>query len=150
MLDIIVDIVDDHEVLLRHLGELLRYEGINTRLFSDMDEFLENNKLETLVCIIDYHFVGKTETGLDLMKKIKEMNSSCKVILISAHIEFYQYIKANNDGAYKFLEKTDPNFSVDIVRYVKAALAEVKQAFEFYGELYVKLRKSEDRSNQMK
>jgi len=145
-MEVLIYILDDYKPILDNIAELFNQEGImNYTTFDDPDKFLAALKPEVQVCIIDFKYPGRQENGIDIMRKVKEKNSYCKIIIISAQIDIMQYSKVTNENAYKFLEKTDSNFSDDLVYYTKMAINEAKNDFDRIGKLYEKYKNNEKR-----
>jgi len=100
-------IVDDNPGFVKRMKALL--DGLNNvesiHSAADYDEAviqLDRNKQDTV--LLDINLPGKS--GISLLKKIKEEDSSCKVIMISNHSEGYYKEECKKLGALHFLDKT--------------------------------------------
>lgn len=100
-------IVDDNPGFIKRmkvlLDELENVKSIHSA--GDYDEAvmqLDQNKQDTV--LLDINLPGKS--GISLLKKIKEGDLACKVIMISNHSEDYYKEQCKKLGAAHFLDKT--------------------------------------------
>lgn len=100
-------IVDDNPGFIKRmkviLDELENVDSIHSA--GDYEEAviqLDRNKQDTI--LLDINLPGKS--GISLLKKIKEGEMACKVIMLSNHSEDYYREQCKKLGAIHFLDKT--------------------------------------------
>lgn len=115
-------IVDDNEVLRFTLTELLEESGFECKAVAEGISALDEikNNLYDLV-ILDLRLPGMN--GLEILKKIKELNSQIPVIMLTAFGEIKTAVEAIKIGALDFVTKPFDNDSMIVL--IKKAL-EVK------------------------
>ena len=97
-------IVDDDQAFATSLRRLLNANGILSECFVSARHFLEAVPFDQHgIAIVDIHMPGCT--GFDLMKKMKDMHSRMKVVLITGRTEEYSRELALQSGATDFLQK---------------------------------------------
>lgn len=107
-------IVDDDKPFQRSLAMLClsHLEGFSVQPFDYGEDFLENAKLDASgVAILDLRFVDDTEprhrmNGLEIFQKLKERNSPLVVVFLSGHGSVPDAVRAMQDGAVSWLQKT--------------------------------------------
>jgi DNA-binding NarL/FixJ family response regulator len=100
-------IVDDNPGFIKRMKVLLdELENVGSiHSAGDYDEAviqLDRNKHDTV--LLDINLPGKS--GISLLKKIKEGDLACKVIMISNHSDGYYKEQCKKLGATHFLDKT--------------------------------------------
>jgi DNA-binding NtrC family response regulator len=112
-------IVDDEKIVRESLTHWFEEEGYIIESAENGNEALkifEQNKFD--LALVDMKMPGMT--GLELLKKIKEIDSDCFVILITAFASVPTAIQALKDGAYDYVTKpVDPD---ELEHLVKNAL----------------------------
>jgi UDP-3-O-[3-hydroxymyristoyl] N-acetylglucosamine deacetylase len=97
-------IVDDEEPILKVLSGVLQDEGYICLLARNGKEALDLfQKERPQVVLLDIWMPDMD--GLELLKRIKDMDSECSVIMISGHATVATAVKAMKMGAADFLEK---------------------------------------------
>lgn len=115
-------IVDDNEVLRFTLTELLEESGFECNAVAEGIAALEEVKKNTYdLVILDLRLPGMN--GLEILKKIKELNSQIPVIMLTAFGEIKTAVEAIKIGALDFVTKPFDNDSMIVL--IKKAL-EVK------------------------
>lgn len=107
-------IVDDDKPFQRSLAMLFlsHMDGFAVQPFDYGEDFLENAKLDASgVVILDLRFVDETEprqrmNGLEIFQKLKERNSPLVVVFLSGHGTVPDAVRAMQDGAVTWLQKT--------------------------------------------
>ena len=98
-------IIDDHKIFGEGFCSLLENNNFRVkRVFQSPKKalsFLNNNVIEIVFCDINMPEIN----GLDLIKKIKKINSECKVIMISMYTEKNIIKKALENNADGYLTK---------------------------------------------
>lgn len=116
----IVHVIDDDEALRESLAFLLKSAKVPVATYESADEFLETLPKDQGGCVVtDVRMPGMS--GIDLLKKLREMGSPLPVIIITGHGDVPLAVEAMKNGAADFLEKP---FDDDLLlASVKAALA---------------------------
>jgi two-component system, LuxR family, response regulator FixJ len=101
----IVHIIDDDDALRESLTFLLRTASIDVQSYSSASAFLDSlPAAENLSCVItDVRMPGMS--GIDLLKRLKELKISVPVIVITGHGDVPLAVEAMRSGAMDFLEK---------------------------------------------
>ena len=85
-----------NEILKNNLGKV--------ESFNSGESFLENMNINTDIVLLDYNLGSMF--GMEILKKIKLINSEAKVIMISGHNnESSVVVRSFENGAYAYLEK---------------------------------------------
>lgn len=116
---ITICIVDDEHIVRESLFHWFSEEGYDVGTADSGEAFLEifeKGKYELV--LVDMKMTGMS--GLDLLIKIKEIDSAVVVILITAFASISSAIKALQNGAYDYITKPiDPN---ELTRIVEKAI----------------------------
>jgi RNA polymerase sigma factor (sigma-70 family) len=100
-----VFIVDDDANARESLAALVRSMDVAFECFSSAEEFLSQNLSNRPGCVVtDLRMMGMS--GLDLQAKLAELESALAIVVVSAHASVPLAVKAVQDGAVTFLEKT--------------------------------------------
>ncbi|NWG23574.1 MAG: response regulator [Pseudorhodoplanes sp.] len=111
MSDNVVHIIDDDEAVRDSLKFLLETAGITARSYESASAFLEASPRDSAGCIItDVRMPGLT--GIDLLKRLKELGNDTPVIVITGHGDVPLAVEAMKAGAADFIEKP---FSDDVI-----------------------------------
>ena len=98
-------IIDDHKIFGEGFCSLLENNGFRVkRVFQSPKKalnYLKNNSINLVFCDINMPEIN----GIDLIKKIKKINSLCKVIMISMYTEKNIINKALENEADGYLTK---------------------------------------------
>jgi two-component system, LuxR family, response regulator FixJ len=115
----IVHVIDDDEALRDSLTFLLRTAEIEARSYASAAAFLDALPLKGVTCIItDVRMPGLS--GIDLLRRVKELGVEVPVIVITGHGDVPLAVEAMRYGAVDFLEK--PFDDEILLRSVRAAL----------------------------
>jgi two-component system, LuxR family, response regulator FixJ len=115
----IVHVIDDDEALRDSLAFLLRSADLEVMSHSSAAAFLDSLPLTGLTCIItDVRMPGLT--GIDLLRRVKELGIEVPVIVITGHGDVPLAVEAMRFGAVDFLEK--PFDDEILLQSVRAAL----------------------------
>ena len=114
-------IIDDNKDLRWSLGETLKNENYEVTSFPCGEDALEiiPNNLPDLI-VLDMKIPGKM-SGLEILKKIKEINNKVPVIILTAYAEIDSVVETMQNGAYDFMQKPFKN---------KLLLFKIKNAIE--------------------
>lgn len=119
--DAIVYVIDDDEGARSSLEFLLDVAGIRVRAFASGDAFLRSSPPLSGACIItDVRMPGIS--GVDLTERVKQMDITVPVIVITGHADVPLAIKTMKAGAFDFIEK--PFDDDTILSAIRRALAE--------------------------
>jgi two-component system, LuxR family, response regulator FixJ len=112
----IVHVIDDDEALRDSLAFLLRTAGLEVRVHASASAFLDALPAADLLpgadplakvdlgCIVsDVRMPGMS--GIDLLRRLKELDNSVPVIVITGHGDVPLAVEAMKFGAVDFLEK---------------------------------------------
>ncbi len=115
-------VVDDEEAIRFTFQYFLTDAGHEVSLAShenDAREILSDNEFD--VAVID-RILSDSNSGTDLMKEIKRLQLSCKVIMISGLPMFKDSSKGEDDEPFTYLTK--PIKGSEIVQHVEQAAKE--------------------------
>jgi two-component system response regulator FixJ len=115
----IVHVIDDDEALRDSLTFLLRAADLEVMSHASAAAFLDSLPLTGLTCIItDVRMPGLS--GIDLLRRIRELGIEVPVIVITGHGDVPLAVEAMRFGAIDFLEK--PFDDEILLQSVRAAL----------------------------
>jgi len=115
-----VFLVDDNEMFLKtlalSLGEYFKSE-VQIESFTTGEECLKkiqkNPQTAVDVVVLDYHLnteLEKAMNGIDVLKKIKEINSRIVVVMLSAEDKLQILVDCVKYGAYEYVVKSETAF----------------------------------------
>ncbi|MEN8134176.1 MAG: sigma-54 dependent transcriptional regulator [Thermodesulfobacteriota bacterium] len=117
-------IVDDELSMREFLTILLEKEGFRTLTAEDGESALKkikSDKIDLLVSDIRMPGIG----GLSLLEKIKAVDSSIPVILMTAYASPEDAVNAMKNGAYDYITKP---FKVDEIKHVISSAISTKES----------------------
>jgi two-component system, LuxR family, response regulator FixJ len=100
----IVYVIDDDDAVRQSLEFLLKTAGIETRGFDSAKAFLNVLQQIKSGCIVTDVRMPEL-TGIDLLRRVKEMKLDIPVIVITGHGDISLAVEAMKIGAIDFLEK---------------------------------------------
>jgi len=119
-----VFVVDDDEPVRDAIGMLLESVEITYKTFPDAQSFLDDFKEGDRGCLVlDIRMPGMS--GLDLQKKLNQMEIQVPIIFITGHGDIPMAVEAMRRGAVDFIRKPFND---------QELLDRVQQAFELDGE----------------
>jgi FixJ family two-component response regulator len=102
--DAIVLVVDDDVSVREALGSLIRSAGLRVETFASAQEFLAHPRVDAPSCLVlDVRLPGLS--GLDLQKRMAEVNLQIPVVFITGHGDIPTSVRAMKAGAVEFLTK---------------------------------------------
>src|SRR5262252_4009171 len=109
-------LVDDDASIRWVLERALRNGGMTPRAFEAAEPALDALRRESPdVLITDIRMPG--QSGLDLLKKIRDARPALPVIVMTAHSDLGNAVSAYEGGAFEYLPKPfDIDQAVDLVR----------------------------------
>ena len=97
-------IIDDEQGIRAALGQLLEFEGYETRAAANaVDGIAEYEKWKPHLVFLDVKMAGID--GIEALKRIKEKDAAAIVVMISGHATLQTAVQATQLGAYDILEK---------------------------------------------
>ena len=100
----VVFVVDDDESMRRSLATLLRSVGLDARVFSTPQEFMEAKRPEAPGCLVlDVRLPGMS--GLAFQEQLAKAGIGLPIIFISGHGDVPMTVRAMKAGAVEFLTK---------------------------------------------
>ncbi|MBL7996756.1 sigma-54-dependent Fis family transcriptional regulator [bacterium] len=116
-------VVDDEKIVRESLQHWFEEEGYHVDTADRADEALNKfDKGKYDLCLLDIKMPGMS--GLELLKKMKEIDPDLIVILITAHASVSSAIKSLKDGAFDYITKPiDPE---ELGHLVKKAVEQKK------------------------
>jgi len=116
-------VVDDEEEIRKILTQILEKEGFRVVTAPDGQQAMQQICLETPdLILLDVRMPGLS--GMDVLKKIKAIDDSLPVVLVTAYADTHQAVQAMKEGAYDYLAK--PFDNNEVVWITGRALAEGK------------------------
>lgn len=99
-----VFVVDDDESMRRSLATLLRSVGLEARVFSSPQEFMEAKRPEAPGCLVlDVRLPGMS--GLAFQEQLAKQGIALPIIFITGHGDVPMTVRAMKAGAVEFLTK---------------------------------------------
>jgi two-component system response regulator FixJ len=100
----VVHLVDDDEDVRRALAFLLGTAGLAVRVYESAIALLDKLDASQLGCIVsDVRMPGMD--GIQLLQRLKEINSKLPVIIMTGHADVALAVEAMKTGAVDFIEK---------------------------------------------
>jgi len=115
----VIYVIDDDEAVRQSLEFLLKTAGMTARGFESATAFLEVLPQISSGCIVTDVRMPDV-TGIDLLRRVKELGSDIPVIVITGHGDVSLAVEAMKMGAVDFLEK--PFDDDALLAAVRAAL----------------------------
>jgi DNA-binding response OmpR family regulator len=114
-------VVDDEEEIRKILTHILEKEGFRVVTAPDGQQTMQQILLEAPdFILLDVCMPGPS--GMEILKKIKEIDDVLPVVLITAHADIHQAVEAVREGAYDYLAK--PFDNNEVVWIARRALAD--------------------------
>jgi two-component system response regulator FixJ len=102
--DGIVHVIDDDEAMRESLAFLLKSAKVDVETYPDAASFLDRLPGLKAGCVVtDVRMPGMS--GIELLKRLRELNNSMPVIVITGHGDVPLAVEAMKLGAHDFLEK---------------------------------------------
>ena len=114
-----VFVVDDDASMRGALSSLIRSVDLRVETFRSANEFLQRKKAEGPSCLVlDVRLQGVS--GLELQRKLAEVNDPIPIIFITAHGDIPMSVRAMKAGAIEFFPK--PFRDQDLLDAIEQAL----------------------------
>lgn len=129
-LNILIWALDDQDAELFLIDQKFKEKGIyNYKLFSQVDLFKTEFNDNVNLAIVDYK-LNSTETGIDIVKFIRDKNLFCKNIIVSGITDVDTIVEFFRNGATDFVRKDKPTYLDDLVEAVKRSIPTIEQMIE--------------------
>jgi FixJ family two-component response regulator len=133
----VVFVVDDDVSVRDALASLIRSIGLGVQTYACAEDFLNGNRVDVPGCLVlDVRLPDLS--GLDLQKRMVEVNIDIPIIFITGHGDVPTSVKAMKAGAVEFLVK--PFNEQDLLDAIEQAIQRNRVVRERAAEL-VDLRK---------
>ncbi len=130
--DAIVLVVDDDVSVREALGSLIRSAGLRVETYASAQEFLARARADAPSCLVlDVRLPGLS--GLDLQKRMAELNLETPIVFITGHGDVPTSVKAMKAGALEFLIK--PFADRDLLDAIRQAINVDRAARQQHAEL---------------
>jgi two-component system nitrogen regulation response regulator NtrX len=97
-------VIDDEQGIRAALGQLLEFEGYEVHTIPNAtDGIAEYQKWRPHLVFLDVKMAGMD--GMEALKKIRELDPTATVVMISGHATIRTAVEATQLGAYEILEK---------------------------------------------
>ena len=128
----IVFVVDDDLSVREGLGSLIRSAGLGVETFASAQEFLARSRPDVPSCLVlDVRLPGLS--GLDLQKRMAEVNIEIPIIFITGHGDVPTSVRAMKAGAVEFLTK--PFVERDLLDAIQQAIKRNRAARRQHAEI---------------
>jgi FixJ family two-component response regulator len=99
-----VFVVDDDESVRKSLGNLIRSARLRVQTFASAQQFLDSARIDLPSCLVLDVRMPRLN-GLELQKRLMEINVDIPIVFITAHGDVPTSVKAMKAGAVEFLIK---------------------------------------------
>lgn len=128
----IVYVVDDDVSVREALEGLIRSAGLKVETFRSAQEFLARQRADLPSCLVlDVRLPGLS--GLDLQKRLAEVNLEIPIIFITGHGNVPAAVQAMKAGALEFLTK--PFTDRDLLDAIEQAIKRDRAARQHQAEM---------------
>jgi two-component system, LuxR family, response regulator FixJ len=147
--DPIIYVVDDDDAVRQSLEFLLTTAGLKAKSFESAKAFFEVLPEIGFGCVITDVRMPEI-TGIDLLKRVKEVNADLPVIVITGHGDIALAVEAMKIGAIDFLEKPfEDDHLLDAVKSALDREADAVQRKAQVTEVQDKLASLSNRERQV-
>lgn len=145
----VIYVIDDDEAVRQSLEFLLKTAGMTVRGFDSAKSFLDVLPEIRSGCIVTDVRMPDI-TGIDLLRRIKELGVDIPVIVITGHGDISLAVEAMKIGAVDFLEKPfDDDTLIDAVRGSLDRTADTAQRNADLTEIHDRLAALSNRERQV-
>lgn len=147
--DPIIYVIDDDDAVRQSLEFLLKIAGLTAHGFESAKAFLEVLSQIRSGCIITDMRMPEI-TGIDLLRRVKELKLDIPVIIITGHGDIALAVEAMKIGAVDFLEKPfDDDLLLAAVRSALSWEADAVKRKAEQGNVHDKLAALSNRERQV-
>ena len=116
----VVLVVDDDDAVRRAIARLVRAAGWTVEVFDSGESLLHRGRLSAAGClVVDLRMPGMD--GLELQRRLRQMNCRTPLIMISAHDDETARSQAMGGGAAQFVRK--PFREDELIEAIRGAMA---------------------------
>ena len=127
-----VFVVDDDVGIRESLKSLIRSVGLRVETFASAQDFLRSTRPDLPACLVlDVRLPGLS--GLDLQKRMAEVELEIPIVFISGHGDIPMSVRAMKAGAIEFLTK--PFRDQELLDAVQQAIERDRKAREQRAEI---------------
>jgi two-component system response regulator FixJ len=145
----IIYVIDDDDAVRQSLEFLLKTAGISVRGFESARAFLDVMPQVRSGCVITDVRMPDI-TGIELLRRIKEVNPELPVIVITGHGDISLAVEAMKIGAVDFLEKPfDDDLLLAAVRSALSQDADAGKRKAALADIHEKLAALSNRERQV-
>ena len=126
----IIYIVDDSEDNVTVYSWMLSTAGYETRTFQSGVDFLKENELSSVGCLLLDNQMPEL-SGLDVQRKLIERGVKLPVVFMSGASSYSDVVEATRKGAHGFLEK--PFHKAELLQQINAAVESSRNPPEDIG-----------------
>ena len=145
----VIYVVDDDEAVRQSLEFLLKTAGATVRSFDSAKAFLDILPEVRFGCVVTDVRMPEI-TGIDLLKRLKEVKPEMPVIVITGHGDIALAVEAMKIGAVDFLEKPfDDDHLLAAVRSALDKEADAAKRNAQVSEIHDKLAALSNRERQV-
>ena len=102
----VVFVVDDDELYLAGLGFYLKQNtDYKVYCYTNASECLQNLNLNPRLIVLDYYLSNRWMNGIDLLKRIKDLNSGINIVMLSGQETLQVATESLRLGAYTYMIK---------------------------------------------
>jgi len=108
-------LVDDepiqNEMLKDYLSERFKYQ---IKTYSSGEDMIKDLNLNPAIIVLDFHLnahLPNAQNGVDVLKKVKELQSTAQVIMLSGQDKLQVAVDSMKYGAYDYVVKGETAFS---------------------------------------
>lgn len=147
--DSIIYVIDDDDAVRQSLEFLLKTAGITVRGFESARAFLEVMPEIRSGCVITDVRMPDI-TGIELLRRVKEINPDLPVIVITGHGDISLAVEAMKIGAVDFLEKPfDDDLLLAAVQSALSRDADAGKRKAALADVHAKLAALSNRERQV-
>lgn len=107
-------VIDDDAGILDLIEQIMREEGIKTKRYHQVEDFLPHlDRFDFDVIVSDLMLPGMS--GLDLLDELKLKGREIPVVIITGYASLDTAVKAVNRGAFSYIKKP---FNIEEIRFV--------------------------------
>ncbi len=114
MLDIVIcedeqDLINLYKIVLSNFVDDHKNDAqiaLTTRNPNDVRHFAEEKDNNDTVYILDIEFSDSKIKGIELAKKLRELDNQCKIIFVTSHAELQTIALESEIGEFDYIEKT--------------------------------------------
>lgn len=145
----VIYVIDDDEAVRQSLEFLLKTAGVAVRSFDSAKAFLDTLPDVRFGCVVTDVRMPEI-TGIDLLKRVKEVKPELPVIVITGHGDIALAVEAMKIGAVDFLEKPfDDDHLLSAVRSALDKEADAVKRNAQISEIHDKLAALSNRERQV-